>query len=143
MTNADAVIVTRTFKAAPERVFAAFEEPTELARWMAQPEAKTEVQALEVREGGELRVHMSWENGMTMLLYGTFKRVEKPSLLEFTWAVEGMGANSGVVTVEFAPHGTGTQLTLTHDGLAGGAKQYSEEGWNGWFDKLQALVDAG
>ena len=47
-----AVIVTRTFKARPERVFAAFEDPAEMALWMRQPGSKTEVQALDVREGG-------------------------------------------------------------------------------------------
>lgn len=142
MTTSSAVTITRTFKARPERVFAAFEDPAEMARWMVQPGAKTEVQTLEVREGGAIQVQMSWDNGMSMRLFGTFKRVEKPSLLEFTWAVEGMDDNSGVVTVAFEPHGTGTQLTLTHEGLTGPAKAYSEQGWNGWFDELQALVEA-
>jgi uncharacterized protein YndB with AHSA1/START domain len=143
MTTSTAVTVTRTFKARPERVFAAFEDPAELARWMGQPGSTTEVQTLDVREGGAVQVQMSWDNGMSMRLSGMFKRVEKPSLLEFTWAVEGMNANEGVVTVAFAPHGTGTELTLTHEGLTGPAKEYSKAGWNGWFDGLQALVEAG
>ena len=142
MTTSTAVTVKRTFMARPERVFAAFENPVELARWMCQPGSTTEVETLELRQGGRVRVQMSWDNGMSMRLSGTFTRVEKPSLLEFTWAVEGMDANEGVVTVELEQHGTGTALTLTHDGLSGPAKAYSEAGWNGWFDGLQAMVEA-
>jgi uncharacterized protein YndB with AHSA1/START domain len=141
MSSSKAVTVTRTFNARPERVFAAFEDPAELARWMGQPGSKTEVHVLDVREGGEVRVQLSWENGMTIRLYGTFRRVERPSLLEFTWAMQGDDANKGVVTVEFQSHGTGTELTLTHEGLTGPALKQSRAGWNGWFDRLQTLVE--
>jgi uncharacterized protein YndB with AHSA1/START domain len=142
MTPANAVIVTRTFTAGPERVFRAFEDPAELARWMGQPGGRTEVQALDVRVGGAVRVQMSWENGMSIRLHGRFQRVERPSLLEFTWGMEGDDANNGVVTVEFRPHGTGTELTLRHEGLTGPALKQSKAGWNGWFDRLQTVVEA-
>lgn len=142
MTASEAVIVTRTFKAPPERVFAAFENPAEMARWMGGHGARTEVQTLEVREGGAVLVQMSWDNGMAIRLYGTFERVERPSLLRFSWAMEGDDANQGMVTVQFQAHGTGTELTLTHEGLTGRAQAQSKAGWNGWFDQLQALVEA-
>lgn len=143
MTTSKAVTVTRTFKARPERVFAAFEDPAQMAQWMGSHGSKTEVQALDVREGGAVLVQMSWDNGMSIRLYGTFKRVEKPSLLEFTWAMEGEDANKGVVTVEFEPHGTGTELTLTHEGLTGPALSQAKAGWGAMFDQLRTVVKAG
>jgi uncharacterized protein YndB with AHSA1/START domain len=123
-------------------VFAAFEDPAQMARWMRSHGSKTEVQALDVREGGGVLVQMSWDNGMSIRLYGTFKRVEKPSLLEFTWAMEGEEANNGVVTVEFEPHGTGTELTLTHEGLTGPALGQAKAGWGAMFDQLRVVVEA-
>jgi uncharacterized protein YndB with AHSA1/START domain len=142
VTAANAVIVTRTFGAPPERVFRAFADPAELARWMGQPGSRTEVRVLDVRVGGAVGVEMRWDNGMCIRLHGTFQRVEPPSLLRFTWGMEGDDANTGVVTVELRPHGTGTALTLTHEGLTGPALRQSKAGWNGWFDRLQTLVEA-
>ncbi len=143
MTASRAVTVVRTFRARPERVFAAFEDPAELAKWMRQPGSEAEVQSLDVREGGSLVVQMTWGSGMSIRLYGTFTKVKRPSLLEFTWAIEGNDANSGVVTVEFESHGSGTELTLTHEGLTGPALAQSKSGWNGWFDRLERLIDPG
>lgn len=141
MTASQTVIVTRTFKAAPERLFAAFENPAELARWMRQPGSQTDVQALDVREGGAVRVELRWDNGQSIRLSGTFQTVQKPSLLRFTWGMEGDDANNGVVTVELEPHGTGTALTLTHEGLTGPALKQAKAGWNGWFNQLQEVME--
>jgi uncharacterized protein YndB with AHSA1/START domain len=143
MTTSQTVVVTRTFRARPERVFAAFENAAELARWMGQPGSRTEVEDLDVRVGGAVRVRMSWESGMSIRLHGTFEKVEKPSLLRFTWAMEGDDANAGVVTVEIRPHGTGTELVLTHEGLTGPALAQAKAGWNGWLDRLEALLETG
>lgn len=141
MTSSPVVTVTRTFKARPERVFQAFEKPDELARWMGVRGSVTEVRALDVRVGGAVSVQMSWDNGMSIRLYGTFQQVERPSRLRFSWAMEGDDANKGVVTVTITSVDGGTELTLTHEGLSGPALKQSAAGWNQMFDGLEALVE--
>jgi uncharacterized protein YndB with AHSA1/START domain len=64
--------------------------------------------------------------------YGRFLRLEPHSLVELTW-VTGAGGTEGaetVVTVELAPHGTGTHLRLTHAGFAtAGARDQHRQAW--------------
>jgi uncharacterized protein YndB with AHSA1/START domain len=46
-----------------------------------------------------------------------------------------------VIRVELSPHGAGTLMVMTHSDLASEAERIAhEEGWNGAFDKLEALL---
>ena len=140
MTTSRALTVTRLFKSPPEVVYAAFEDPAKCAMWMGPVGSKTEVQKLDVREGGALLLLLSFDNGMSVRLYGTFRRVEPAKLLEFTWAMEG-DPEETVVTVEFEPHGTGTELVLTHEGLRTTEERtQNEAGWSEFFDRLEAVL---
>ena len=75
-----------------------------------------------------------------MTVYGQFRRIEPPKLLEhsFAWEVEG---HETTVTIEFEPHESGTELTLTDSGFTDrdGAGQH-EEGWASSFDGLDAFL---
>jgi uncharacterized protein YndB with AHSA1/START domain len=51
MTTSKTVTLTRTFKARPERVFAAFENLAETARRGGMRRRKTEVKTQDVRDG--------------------------------------------------------------------------------------------
>ncbi len=131
--------MTRLFESSPEVVYGAFVDPDKCAMWMGPRGSKTEVQKLEVHEGGALLLNISFDNGFSVRMFGSFTRVERAKLLEFTWAMEG-DPQQTTVTVEFEPHGTGTELTLTHEGLVSAEdRAQNEAGWGEFFDRLTEI----
>lgn len=140
MTTSQALTVTRLFKSPPETVYGAFADPAKCAMWMGPRGSKTEVQKLDVREGGSLLLDISFDNGFSVRMYGTFKKVEPAKLLEFSWAMEG-DPQETTVTVEFEPHGSGTELVLTHEGLVSAEdRAQNEAGWGEFFDRLEEVL---
>ena len=80
------ITITRVFDAPRERVWRAWTEPAELARWWGKrgwstpPESVT----LDVRPGGVFRLNsINDEDGREMPLETTFRAVVEPELLAF------------------------------------------------------------
>jgi len=52
-------------------------------------------------------------------------------------------ARNTLVTVEFLPRGTFTEVILTHEGLAtADQREAHSKGWNGCFDRLEGELKA-
>jgi uncharacterized protein YndB with AHSA1/START domain len=69
--------------------------------------------------------------------YGRFVRLDKPNLIEHTWASEGTQGIETRVRISLKAKGTGTQFSLRHTGLPSAASARGhEEGWGmiiGWL----------
>ncbi|HET7842867.1 MAG TPA: SRPBCC domain-containing protein [Xanthomonadales bacterium] len=125
--------VARRYGAPPAKVFAAWTDPASASKWLA---SGGEV-VMNPQVGGLFYVNMVYE-GNKYPHYGRYLRVERDRVLEFTWVSEGTKGKESVVTVTFEPAGSGTKLTLAHEGLPDEENAKSHEG--GWTELLEAMA---
>jgi uncharacterized protein YndB with AHSA1/START domain len=129
----------KTIPAPPEVVFDAWTTPEHMARWFS-PMTTASVPKLELRVGGEYQVDMHGD-GKDHVHTGKYTEVSRPNKLAFTWISEGTGNQETLVTLEFAPDGSGTALTLTHERFADEkACENHEKGWTAILEKLAAQI---
>lgn len=124
-----------------EAVFRAWTDPHVLTQWWGPGTFVTSEAELDVRPGGSYRIRMGSQDGSrTLGVTGTYREVEPPRRLVFTWSWEDGDphAYSSVVTVELRPQGARTELVLTHGGFtdAAAAEPYAD----GWRQSLPNLV---
>jgi uncharacterized protein YndB with AHSA1/START domain len=105
-TSAREITITRVFDAPRERVWRAWTEPAEIARWWGKrgwstpPDSVT----LDVRPGGTFRLNsINDEDGREMPLDTTFREVVEPERLRF-----------GEATVTFTDLGDGRTEMVFH-----------------------------
>ena len=142
-TTARRLQIRRVFAAPPERLFKAWTTSEELRRWHAPGPLICAVAELDPRVGGKYRIVMREPDGKEHRVGGTYRVVDPPTKLSFTWQWETKSMNNDLletlVTIEFLPKGTGTELVLTHEGFADDETRNSHEhGWTGIMEKVSA-----
>ena len=140
----DIVRITRIIDAPQEEVFRAWTTPDELRRWWGPGEFTCPDAEVDLRAGGSYRLAMQPTAGDPFIVAGTYREVEPPSRLVYTWRWETGPAADGsesLVTVEFVAKGERTEVIVTHTEFPAshGAAPYTM-GWEGGLDKLGALV---
>lgn len=135
--------LTRTIRAAPEKVFRAWTEPDQMKRWSA-PEGYTVAEAAsELRVGGRFRIRMEGPEGAVHTAEGEYRKVDPPKRLAYTWDWTDEGASMGdtLVTVEFRETGEGhTEVVLVHELFPGKeAAEDHEQGWASCLNRLEAI----
>jgi uncharacterized protein YndB with AHSA1/START domain len=128
-----------------EAVFRAWTDPHTLALWWGPANFSTPVAEMDVRPGGAYRFVMRSPDGAQELsVGGTYREVEPPRRLVFSWRWEGgvPDAMESLVTVELHPHGERTELVLTHGGFTDdeAARPYGD-GWTASLAKLVARFE--
>ena len=104
------VTVTRTFAAPRDLVFRACTEAPLMSQWFARgpemPEGK--ILELDPRPGGRYLIEVvSNMDGRTYRMQGTFREVNRPSRVSFTWWYDLADFDESLVTIDLRDAGTG------------------------------------
>ncbi len=143
--TATQVQLSRSLPAPPGEVFAACTQREALARWFApNDEMYAHIDQLDVRVGGRYRIEMRHQGGNVHTVTGTYKVVEAPHRLVFTWNWEGgdMAAmGESLVIIEIEAEGGGSRLRLTHEGFPSDqAATEHQKGWAGCLMRLRETL---
>ncbi|WP_188130362.1 SRPBCC family protein [Neomesorhizobium albiziae] len=144
--QADVVLhVRRLLRAPQEMVFAAMTRADMMSRWMCPESFILSAVHSDPRTGGSFGIEMRSPEGVTYKAAGIYLELRPHELLIYTWTwAEGhtMPNIETVVRVELSPRGAETLMEMTHSGLTSEEERAAHEtGWNGAFDKLEALLD--
>jgi uncharacterized protein YndB with AHSA1/START domain len=136
MASSHDLRVTKHIKAPRAKVFAAWTQPEIMKHWFFPMDMSVSNAESDVRVGGKYRATMTGATG-TFTVSGVYREIIDGERLVFTHAWEEADPRETLVTVELADKDGGTQVTLTHTGLAtpDSAKGHTE-GWASTLDNL-------
>lgn len=132
----------KTLAAPPERVFAAFADSNQLRQWWGPAGFTVTSIRFVPLEGAEYRIAMKPPDGDVFHLAGTFRTVEAPRHLAFTFAWEEPDPDDQetVVALTFEPEDPGTRLVLEQGPFK--TEPRFELHRDGWTDTLERLARA-
>ena len=132
--NVPKLAVRREIRATPEELFDAWLDPEAMAEFMRPgPTTRTTVK-LDARVGGRFEIVMHTPGGQVPHT-GTYRKLDRPRTLAFTWNSPYAGETDSLVTVEFRATRGGTEIVITHEGLPGEEMVKAHTG--GWTDILE------
>ena len=147
------LVIERTIKASPERVFDAFTDPDQLVRWWWPNGFTCPAAEVDLRVGGTYRLAMEWpdfipaEAQFSHHMGGEYYEIDRPHRL----VMSGRAVNDAqgelfatLIDVTFAACDAGTALTVRQsyfepmppaEAMAG-----AEQGWSEQLDKLDRVL---
>jgi uncharacterized protein YndB with AHSA1/START domain len=133
------LVVKRTIRATPARLFDAWTTGHQLLRWWGPRPVVCSAAEVDLRVGGAYRIGNRLPDGREVFITGVFEEIEVPRRLVYSWT---MADHTSRVTVRFEPRGTATEVIIEHEGVADeDTRKDHEKGWIGCLDGLQRLID--
>jgi uncharacterized protein YndB with AHSA1/START domain len=138
MTNTRTVRVEQSISVSPAAVYQAFTNSSALREWLA------DVATTAPQPGG--RIYLAWNDGYYAA--GSFTALEPAKAVAFNWQGRGEPGPS-VVRVTLAPEeGSGTRVTVHHEGLGTGDEWQetigaAEKRWRHGLENLAAVLTSG
>ena len=140
-------VIERSYPATPERVFGAFADPAKKRRWFFEGNGhEVEHFEMDFRVGGREHARFRFKEGTP--LKGIACTSDNSYLdivanhrvvLASTMAVGERCISASLVTLEFLPSETGTDLIVTHQGAffeGADGPEMREAGWRALLDRL-------
>lgn len=142
----EGITITRVFDAPRELVFKAWTEPERFVTWFGPADAEVPLStvSMDVRPGGAWRATMLAERGEIQWT-GEYREVVEPERLVFTVSDQPGEERYELVIVDLTDVGDGrTEMRFEQRGHMA-AKQYeaAEEGWAGFFDRIDERLAGG
>src|SRR5262249_59801756 len=82
------LVVRKTIRATPERLFDAWTQPTQLRQWWGPDDAECADAQVDLRVGGQYRIANRFRDGRVVWITGEFEVIGPPQRLDYTWRVE-------------------------------------------------------
>ncbi len=136
---AEALRLSRRFKAPREAVFHAFTDPVALAKWFGPEGVSVGNVKVDQRPGGTYSMVFNHADGGSHGLSGVYHEISPPERLVMTW-VWDHGDWAGIetlVTIELAEASAETELTLIHERLS--SQVSLDQHRQGWTSTLNCL----
>jgi uncharacterized protein YndB with AHSA1/START domain len=135
------VHVTRHFDLPAERVFDAWLDPELIGKWMFGPRLREE-EVLRIVADATVGGSFSFlvrRQGEEIDHVGTYREINRPRRLVFTWGIAGESEEESLVTVEIVPLQSGCELTLAHE-MDPKWAEYADRTRAGWTKMLAAMA---
>ena len=129
-----AIELRRSFRAAADRVFHAWTQPTALRQWWCPVGWVADAVEIDLRVGGAYRIAMRRSGGTdAVAVCGRFLEIMPPERLVFTWRWEGAFLDSPEtrVVIELRQFGDITELILRHENFT--EDDMRQQHWSGWL----------
>jgi uncharacterized protein YndB with AHSA1/START domain len=134
-------LTIRHFYPAPiGRVYEAWTNPRIMSSWFYVGDRWTAQVENELRVGGTFRITMHTDNGETLVTHGTYRELDPPHRIAFTW--NSYRHQGSLVIIDLTEVDNGTELTLTHSGLPSRElRDMHSQGWRGCLANLQRAAE--
>jgi uncharacterized protein YndB with AHSA1/START domain len=137
--------IERVLPRPPSVVFAAFSDPSKLAKWWGPEGFTTPSLEFPTRVGESYRIEMQPPEGDAFYLTGQFREVDPPARLAYTfeWEEPEDDDVQTLVELSFRDLGQSTEIALRQGPFKAEARLgLHRDGWTDSFDKLERLVSA-
>jgi uncharacterized protein YndB with AHSA1/START domain len=142
MTETTQLIKTAVFKAAPELVWAFLTDKDKLGAWYHPGKEN-------LADGADYKLLAKADDGSEKtIIWGRVLEWTPPRRLVTTFCIDPFDGRETTITWVLSPLAGGTQLTLTHDGIAEAAGEAAlplsmalDKGWDEHLGTLRGVAD--